>query len=106
MACDAVHQIFFSVHLFTKWTLCRSDDAEPWHALRISGFAVRQIEPTINLKCVRADNFRANLACNVSRQVGLPGRSWADDKKCPPHLITELIFLGISSKIKSAEASR
>src|SRR5438270_3505943 len=45
------------------------------------GFGREQIEATINLKCIRVDDFGADLRGNVSRDLRFASCGWADDEK-------------------------
>src|SRR5205809_7477344 len=71
---------FFGAHLVVK----RYDADQMMECFR-ERCSIRlrrqQIEPVINLKRIRADNLRADLLCDVGRELGLSGPSRTDDKK-------------------------
>jgi hypothetical protein len=45
----------------------------------------QQIEAAVNLKCVRADDFRIEITSDTSGEVGFSGRGRADDEKDAAH---------------------
>src|SRR5205823_12009343 len=81
--------IFFNIHLFVSR---QSADQMMRSLSQCSNvrFCSEEIEPTVNLKRVGADNFRANFARNIGGQLRFPRCSWANDKERAPHQI-ELI---------------
>ena len=50
-------------------------------------FCSEEIEPAINLKCVRAHDFCPYFTSDICCQFGFPRRSGSDDKKRAPHSI-------------------
>src|SRR5439155_14772614 len=70
-------------------------------------FCRQEIKSTVNLKCVRADNFRANFACDVSREFRFPRCRWASDKERALHPITPGRFLFLAGRLNDlGEAAR
>ena len=71
---------FFGAHLFVK----RYDADQMMERFR-ERCSIRlrrqQIEPVINLKRIRADNLRADLLCDIGRELGFSGPGRTDDKK-------------------------
>src|SRR6266404_1743039 len=49
------------------------------------GLCRQKINPAINLKCIRANDFRANFMRDVGRQFGFPGCSWTNDEEGARH---------------------
>ena len=48
-------------------------------------FRREQIEPAINLKSIRADDFGAARACDFCGELGFPDRSRTDDEEDALH---------------------
>ncbi len=55
------------------------------------GFRRQKIEAAINLKCIRADNFRAEIARDIGRELGFSGGGRADDKKYVSHKLKGVV---------------
>ncbi len=45
------------------------------------GLCRQKIKPAINLKCIRANDFRADFMRDVGRQFGFPGCGWTNDEE-------------------------
>ena len=77
---------FFRVHFFSK----RHDADQVMRRFRKRWrlrFRRKQVEATINLKCVGADNLRANFPRDIGCNFGFSGCCRADDKECARHSI-------------------
>ena len=55
------------------------------------GFRRQKIEAAINLKCIRADNFRAEIARDIGRELRFSGGGRADDKKYVSHKLKRVV---------------
>src|SRR5205823_8680454 len=70
-------------------------------------FCRKQIEPAIDLKRVRADNFCVDVTGDIGRQFGFAGCSWASDKERALHPITPGRFLFLAGRLNDlGEAAR
>jgi len=55
------------------------------------GFRRQKIEAAIDLKCIRADNFRAEIARAIGRELGLSSGGWAYDEKYISHKLKRVV---------------
>jgi len=55
------------------------------------GFRRQKIEAAIDLKCIRADNFRAEIARAIGRELGLSSGGWAYDEKYISHKLKHVV---------------
>ena len=55
------------------------------------GFRRQKIEAAIDLKCIRADNFRAEIARDIGRELGLSSGGWAYDEKYISHKLKRVV---------------
>src|SRR5437867_5355473 len=70
-------------------------------------FCRKQIEPAIDLKRVRADNFCVDVTGDIGRQFGFAGCSWASDKERALHPITPSRLLFLAGRLNDlGEAAR
>ena len=58
---------------------------------RGGGFGGQKIETLIDLKCIRADNFRAEIARDIGRELGLSSGGWAYDEKYISHKLKRVV---------------
>ena len=54
-------------------------------ARRLIGLRSQKIETAINLKRIGVDNLGIDVVCEIGRELGFPGRGWANDEKDARH---------------------